>query len=54
MNESAAHFPEPKLSQFLFADTRASWVWLLLRLYVGYTWLMDGWEKLGSQAWVGW
>lgn len=53
MNESAAHFPEPKLSQFLFADTRASWVWLLLRLYVGYTWLMAGWEKLGSQAWVG-
>lgn len=43
---------EPKLSRVLFADTRIAWVWLLLRLYVGYEWLMAGWEKL-TGGWVG-
>lgn len=44
--------PEPKLSRVLFADTRIAWVWLLLRLYVGYEWLMAGWEKF-TGGWVG-
>jgi thiosulfate dehydrogenase [quinone] large subunit len=45
--------PEPKLSRFIFSDTRFSWVWLLLRLYVGYEWLSASWEKVTSAAWVG-
>ena len=45
--------PEPPLSEFLFGDTRLSWLWLVARLYVGYQWLMAGWEKLQSPAWVG-
>lgn len=45
--------PEPKLSRFVFSDTRFSWIWLLLRLYVGYQWIMAGWEKVTSAAWVG-
>ena len=45
--------PESKLSRFLFADTRMSWVWLVLRIYVGYEWLMAGWEKLQSPVWIG-
>ncbi len=45
--------PEPKLSRFLFADTRIAWVWLLLRVYVGYQWVMAGWEKATSGAWIG-
>lgn len=44
---------EPKLSRFLFADTRFAWFWLLVRVYVGYQWLTAGWEKLHSPAWVG-
>lgn len=49
----AVEIPEPKFSRFVFSDTRFSWVWLVLRLYVGYEWLMAGWEKLTSAAWVG-
>lgn len=44
---------EPPLSKFLFADTRFSWVWLVLRLYVGYEWISAGFEKFTSGAWVG-
>ncbi len=44
---------EPALSKFLFADTRCSWLWLFVRVYVGYEWFMAGWNKLGSPAWTG-
>lgn len=44
---------EPKAARFLFADTRASWLWLVVRLYVGYEWFMAGWGKLSNPAWVG-
>lgn len=49
----AVVIPEPKLAKFLFADTRVAWVWLLLRLYVGYQWVTAGWEKVTNPAWVG-
>ncbi len=52
-SHEAVVIPEPKLARFLFADTRVAWVWLLLRLYVGYEWVMAGWEKAMSPAWVG-
>jgi thiosulfate dehydrogenase (quinone) large subunit len=53
MDNKVIAIPEPKLSRFLFADTRFSWVWLVLRLYVGYEWLSAGWEKFTSPAWAG-
>ncbi len=45
--------PEPKLSRVLFADARFAWVWLVVRVYVGYEWFMAGWEKMGSSVWTG-
>ncbi len=45
--------PEPALSRFLFADTRFAWFWLIVRVYVGWQWLMAGWEKLHNPVWVG-
>ncbi|HET7027608.1 MAG TPA: DoxX family protein [Candidatus Limnocylindrales bacterium] len=48
---------EPPFARFLFADTRIMpWVWLVVRVYLGYEWLSAGWTKLtgpGSGAWVG-
>ena len=44
---------EPKISRFLFGDTRFAWFWLVVRLYVGYEWLMAGWGKFQNPAWVG-
>src|SRR5690348_6068663 len=54
MNDTKiVQIPEPALSRFLFADARFAWVWLLVRLYVGYQWLVAGWEKVQSAAWTG-
>lgn len=45
--------PENKLSMFLFSDTRSAWIWLIIRLYLGYVWLMAGWRKIFDEAWTG-
>ncbi len=44
---------EPSVSRFLFSDTRMSWLWLLVRIYVGWEWLNAGWGKLHNPVWVG-
>ncbi len=49
----AIEIPEPTLSKTLFADTRMAWLWLVVRLYVGWQWLSAGFEKVQSAAWVG-
>jgi thiosulfate dehydrogenase [quinone] large subunit len=41
------------VAKFLFGDIRLSWVWLIIRLYVGYEWLTAGYEKIINPAWVG-
>lgn len=45
--------PEPLISKFIFADTKFAIVWFLLRIYVGWEWLVAGYEKTTSDAWVG-
>lgn len=45
-NYSPSQIPEPPLARFFFADTRMAWLWLLVRVYVGYQWLVAGLEKL--------
>jgi thiosulfate dehydrogenase [quinone] large subunit len=52
MNTSS-QFAQPRLFQFLYSDTRMSWVWLVVRLYVGWEWLQAGWEKVMDPQWVG-
>ena len=44
--KEATQIPEPQIAKFLFADTRIAWLWLIVRLYVGYQWLTAGLEKL--------
>jgi thiosulfate dehydrogenase [quinone] large subunit len=44
---------ESPISQFLFANTRTAWFWLLVRLYVGYSWLTAGLHKVGTSGWTG-
>ena len=48
-----SEIPEPPVARFLFSDVRASWIWLIVRLYLGYEWLSAGTEKLTSPAWTG-
>jgi thiosulfate dehydrogenase [quinone] large subunit len=44
--KAATQIPEPPIAKFLFADTRIAWVWLIVRVYVGWQWLVAGIEKL--------
>lgn len=30
-----------------------AWFWLIVRVYVGYEWLISGWDKIHDPAWVG-
>ena len=43
---------DPPLARFLFADTRASWLWLLVRLWLGYKWIDASMHKLNNPAWT--
>lgn len=45
--------PENPVSMFLFSSTRSGWIWLLVRLYLGYAWLTSGLKKLTAEAWTG-
>ncbi len=44
---------EPPFARFLFANTRASIIWLIVRLYLGWQWVQAGSEKLTSPLWTG-
>jgi thiosulfate dehydrogenase [quinone] large subunit len=45
-------FTDPPAAQALFGGTRWAWIWLIVRVYVGYTWLSAGIEKLSNPAWT--
>ncbi len=38
---------------FFTANTMSAPFWLIVRLYLGYEWLMAGWEKFVNPAWFG-
>ena len=44
--QEATQIPEPPIARLIFADTRLAWLWLIIRLYVGYQWITAGLEKL--------
>ncbi len=41
--KAATQVPEPPIARFLFADSRMAWFWLIVRVYVGWQWLVAGW-----------
>ncbi len=44
---------ENPISHFLFNNTRVAWFWLIVRIYVGYEWLVSGWAKVTDPLWTG-
>jgi len=55
MNDAHAsiRIDDPPIARALFSDTRWSWVWLILRIYVGYNWLTEGLAKATGPGWIG-
>ncbi len=43
---------DPGIARFLFSDVRFSWVWLVLRIWVGYQWIQASLHKITDPAWV--
>lgn len=44
---------DPGFARFLVSDRRAAWLWLPLRLWLGYQWIEASTHKISSAAWVG-
>ena len=43
---------EPKISRMLFSEVGPwSFVWLALRMYLGYEWIAAGWHKVLGDGW---
>ena len=40
-------------SYFFTADARSASLWFIVRVYLGYEWLMAGWEKFQNPVWFG-
>lgn len=44
--------PSPPIAHVLFDTTRFAWLWLIIRVYVGYQWLHAGWGKISGGTWA--
>lgn len=44
--------PDPPFARALFSSTRLAWLWLIVRIYVGYQWLTSGWGKISGGTWA--
>jgi thiosulfate dehydrogenase (quinone) large subunit len=46
------HVEDPPFARKLFENTKMAWLWLPLRLWLGYQWLEAGLHKVENPAWV--
>lgn len=43
---------DPPLAHTLFSTTRFAWLFAILRIYLGYSWITSGWGKINNPKWV--
>ncbi len=43
---------QPGWANYLFNDPGSAWIWLILRVWVGWSWLEAGWHKITDPAWM--
>ena len=43
---------DPAIARFLFSDVRSAWIWLILRVWLGYAWFDASLHKINDPAWV--
>src|ERR1051325_7862458 len=53
MKSAQTTIEEPRLARLIFSDMRFAWVWLPLRLYLGWAWFEAGWHKFTDPKWIG-
>ncbi len=52
-SSSVKSIEDSPISRALFSDVRWAWIWLILRVYVGWQWLEAGLGKIQSPVWTG-
>lgn len=52
MSNKVIEITDPPAVNRIFGSPSWGWVWLIVRLYIGYTWLESGLGKLANPAWV--
>jgi thiosulfate dehydrogenase (quinone) large subunit len=52
LNRRKQVIQDPPIAKFLFSDPRASILWLIVRVYVGWQWIEAGMGKVTNPAWV--
>ncbi len=50
--QDAVLIADPPVVVALFNSTRWAWLWLVVRLYIGYMWITSGWSKVSNPDWV--
>jgi len=45
-------YNESPVARWLFRNVKSSWLWLIVRVYLGYEWLTAGLHKVESDAWM--
>ncbi len=43
---------DPPIAKFLFTDVRAAWIWLPIRLWLGWQWVEAGLHKVEDPKWT--
>lgn len=51
-NRGEIVFPDPPIARALLGSTRWAWLWLILRVYLGWAWLSSGWGKYAGGKWA--
>ena len=50
-NKGQVLIPDPPFAKSLYQTTKFAWLWLIIRLYLGYSWITSGWGKITNPAW---
>jgi len=53
MTQGQDTYADPAFARVLFSTTRFAWLWAIIRVWLGYTWITSGLGKLGVEAWTG-
>lgn len=53
MATRTARTEDPALARWLFNNPASAWIWLILRMYLGYQWINAALHKVGVEAWTG-
>ena len=54
--QGTVYIEEPRVARWLFGSSKAAWIWLIPRLWLGWEWLQAGWGKVfgGDITWKVW